>query len=255
MNHEEDGLLSKALSILKEEGLTALIKTSFLFTYDLMRRSVDEKYIPKRKKVCYNNGIETPIKYFPLDLIAPGYTPVRHQNPRDNPTYENFLVESLKEHCSRGDDVVVIGGGLGITAVIAAETVGGSGSVQVYEASEGAYNQVRATASFNNVDDVVDCHHTIVNHAISLMGDPGNAKTLAPSELPDADVYELDCEGAELDILKGMTANPNTVIVETHAKFGASKADTRKLLESLGYEILDSSETSGGVSHIVAKLS
>ena len=40
-----------------------------------------------------------------------------------------------------------------------------------------------------------------------------------PTALPEADVYEIDCEGAETFILKQMTARPGTVMVETHDNY------------------------------------
>jgi hypothetical protein len=48
---------------------------------------------------------------------------------------------------------------------------------------------------------------------INVYGDPSQLATLvvAPVELPGCDVLELDCEGAEIVILRDMTIRPRVV--------------------------------------------
>jgi hypothetical protein len=49
---------------------------------------------------------------------------------RNDPDYEVTLVEGLRETIRSGDKVVVVGGGLGVTATVAALRTGPSGTVR-----------------------------------------------------------------------------------------------------------------------------
>jgi hypothetical protein len=64
------------------------------------------------------------------------------------------------------------------------------------------------------------------------------APAIAPDELPSCDVLELDCEGAELDILERMTIQPRALVVEAHGVFGAPTETVRRVIESRGYQVL-----------------
>lgn len=53
-----------------------------------------------------------------------------------SPGYEFTLVQGLREIIKTGDRIVIVGGGFGVTATIAALRVGPSGGVECFEASE-----------------------------------------------------------------------------------------------------------------------
>ena len=53
----------------------------------------------------------------------------------DQPDYEATLVAGLNEAIRVGDSIVVVGGGLGVTVVVAALRTGPSGTVQCFEGS------------------------------------------------------------------------------------------------------------------------
>jgi hypothetical protein len=63
--------------------------------------------------------------------------------------------------------------------------------------------------------------------------------TVHPSELPSCDILELDCEGAEIGILRDMTIQPRVIAVETHGFLGAPTSAARELLEARGYHVQD----------------
>jgi hypothetical protein len=62
---------------------------------------------------------------------------------------------------------------------------------------------------------------------------------LAPSELPPCNVLELDCEGAEVEILRELTIQPRVILVETHGLFGAPTDLVASLLKKRGYIVSD----------------
>jgi hypothetical protein len=59
--------------------------------------------------------------------------------------------------------------------------------------------------------------HAVVGEAISVYGerDGHSPRILPPGELPKTDVLEVDCEGAEIGILRNMTIRPPPIAGET----------------------------------------
>jgi hypothetical protein len=62
---------------------------------------------------------------------------------------------------------------------------------------------------------------------------------LPPSQLPPCDVLQLDCEGAEVEILRELTIQPRLILVETHGLYGAPTDVVASLLENCGYIVSD----------------
>ena len=87
-------------------------------------------------------------------------------------------------------------------------------------------------------DDRVTVRHAIVGDARSVWGE-ASADIVAAEALPPCDVLELDCEGAELDLIRRMTIRPRVVLVETHGIFGAPTADVGAALREAGYTVRD----------------
>lgn len=158
------------------------------------------------------------------------------------PEYEAAIIDALRERVRDGDDVVVVGGGFGVSSVVAARQTGASGSVTTYEGGAQQYDIVQETLDMNGVDDRVSVEHAIVGSAVSLYNPPGDAGVVDGSDLPACDVLEMDCEGAEVDILRALGIRPRVVVVETHANFGAPEADVRAELDRLGYDVVDRGE-------------
>jgi hypothetical protein len=52
-----------------------------------------------------------------------------------------------------------------------------------------------------------------------------------PQFLPQADVIEMDCEGAELEIIENLSIRPRVITVETHSNHD----DVLNALEKIGY--------------------
>lgn len=155
------------------------------------------------------------------------------------PSYEGALVSGLNEHVRAGDKVVVVGGGIGVTAVNAALRAGPSGHVECFEGSRENCDFVRAAAALNGVDTLT-IHHAVVGSSIAVYGDASEIGTVIPADrLPACDVLELDCEGAEVQILREMTIRPRVLLVETHGLYKSPAPLVASLMEACGYAVSD----------------
>jgi hypothetical protein len=153
--------------------------------------------------------------------------------------YEQTLISALRSHIHLGDKVTIVGGGEGVTAVVAAIAAGETGSVVCFEGGRWGVQKIKATAARNNVSMRLSVKHAIVGEAISVYGghDDYSKLTIPPAELPECDLLELDCEGSEIGILRNMTIRPRTIAVETHGVYGAPTTVVKELLENMGYGV------------------
>jgi hypothetical protein len=151
--------------------------------------------------------------------------------------YEQTLIDVLRSQVRIGDRVIVVGGGEGVTAVVAAKAVGETGSVICFEGNSSSVRNIKATAARNKVSNRLTVEHAVVGEAISVYGLPDHHATLvvSPKELPECDILELDCEGAERLILPNMVIRPRVIAVETHGLYGAPTRMVKEILERLDY--------------------
>jgi hypothetical protein len=153
----------------------------------------------------------------------------------DQPNYEGTLITGLRETIKPGDGVVIVGGGLGVTAVVAAFRAGPSGSVQCFEGSKQYVRLAQQTAARNRVTNV-SIHHAVVAKSIFVYGSGSDVgAAISPSQLPACNVLQLDCEGSEVEILRELTIQPRVILVETHGLYGAPTDLVASLLEKRGY--------------------
>ncbi|HQZ12253.1 MAG TPA: hypothetical protein PK286_05150 [Devosia sp.] len=150
--------------------------------------------------------------------------------------YEEALIRGLRQFVRANDRVTVVGGGAGVTAAIAAQLAGPTGRVICFEGTAKCASDVRKTAERNKVE--VDVRDAVVGVALHVYGKAAD-KLVAPLDLPECDVLELDCEGAELMILGGMSLRPRHILVETHGFYGAPTKAVHEALEGLGYDVED----------------
>ena len=121
-----------------------------------------------------------------------------------------------------------------------AHKVGRNGKVTTFEGEKYSVEKVKETINLNKVDNWVSVNHAIVEKPIHLEGDISDAKIVYSKDLPDCDSLIMDCEGAELPILKNLRIKPKLIIVETHAAFDSPKEEVQKILHQLGYKIISS---------------
>lgn len=228
-------LAKRAVEVFREQGPLALVSRSIVYVYLHVIRPV----LPAGDYPTVNGVVvgSPEHRYHTLDSLVPISTPSNPDWDTSMDRYKAINVDLLEGHTRTGDAVIVIGGGFGVTTVRAARAVGPDGSVTAYEGSSIRYEVLKRTIRLNDVDNV-SAHHAIVGPAIDVAGPASDATAIDPGDLPEADVLEMDCEGAELDVLGDLTIRPRRVIVETHPNNGSSTAAVTTALEELGYDVV-----------------
>lgn len=155
----------------------------------------------------------------------------------EQPEYEAPLVSGIERMVGTGNSIVIVGGGRGVSTVIAARAAGPSGKVTVYEGSREQYNRVEETVRLNRVADRVSVNFEVVGDAVSLWGGGERAEISNPEDLPHCDVLVLDCEGAEKEVVSNLTNPPSKVVVETHGDLGVTPEEMIETLDSRGYDV------------------
>ena len=220
-----ESVQEKAIRILRREGALSLVRKGLRFLYLEWIRP----RLPARE--VYYNGLPVPAGRL-FDSVARPWV-----GPKNRPNYEAELVDALERHVTEGDTVTVVGGGWGVTAVTAAKETGASGSVTVYEGAKRSVDRVSIVIERNDVSDWVNVEHAVVAQGDHLYGPAGDADRISPTDLPTCDVLELDCEGAELDILRRMKIRPRVIAVETHRHLGVPVEEVEQILNNRSYDI------------------
>ncbi|MCO8266647.1 FkbM family methyltransferase [Haloferax sp. AB510] len=190
--------------------------------YEFVRRVYDPIVRPRLpKKLGYVNGVVT-------------RKPALLDAQDTFPEYEQPIVDAINNQVEPEDTVVIVGGGYGVSAVHAGRQ---ASSVLVYEASESQYEIVREAVRLDGLENVTLRNALVGPDVYVYNNDPTN-HVVPASELPSCDVLELDCEGAELEILENLEIRPRVIIVETHPIFGVETAEVEAVLDSLNYSIV-----------------
>lgn len=178
-------------------------------------------YLP-RKLGCYNGVAVRDLRLFDRDRVVSDF--------------EQEAVKAIHRRVEDGDRVGIVGGGRGTTTIHAACAGGSEGSVVVYEAASDRIPLLEETAELNGVADCVDVREGIVGPAELIWGDTSE-KRIDPADLPEFDVLELDCEGAELEICEHLEHYPRDMIIEVHPDLGVSEEEMEEWLADAGYTI------------------
>lgn len=170
--------------------------------------------------------------------------------------HETELLDAIDATVSEGDDVVVVGGGIGVSTLACIERVGSRGTVHTIEASEQAADRIRMTLDANNVQSKATVTHAAVGPVRNLWGRRGTENSISPGDLPDCDVLVMDCEGAEETILENLEIRPRAIIVESHGFLDSPSESVIAELDRLGYEIWhrDFEDEEQGVEIITTEL-
>ncbi len=225
-------MIRRIRTIIRREGVPSLASRTVAAIYRLGIRPL----LPTQRHVRYAD-VEVAYEWKYGDSAVPRRW--RPAEVEDVPEYEAALIGGLAAHVRPGDRVVVVGGGAGVTAAIAAQRAGPTGHVICFEGGRQSAAAVRRTAQINGVADRLTVEHAIVARSVAVFGDAPDRAVVAPDALPDCDVLELDCEGAEIDIVPALVIRPRVLLVETHGFRGAPTQTVRNLLESLGYDVKD----------------
>ena len=216
----EEHSFNKGKKILKEKGFSQLIRSGIF-------KFLANRYDIPSRKIGVFNGVA-----------------VRGVSLQSNndifPEHEAELIAAIRSFVKNKDVAVVVGGGSGASTVAVAHMVGNHGKVTTFEGEKYSVEKVKETLKLNKVDDWVSVKHAIIEKPIHLEGDTGDAKIVYSKDLPDCDSLIMDCEGAELPILKNLKIRPKLIIVETHTAFDSPKEKVAEELEQLGYKIISS---------------
>jgi hypothetical protein len=222
--------LRRAKEIRRRQGLRPLLRRGIWFIH----RTTIRRILPR---TGYYTNAGLPVRERKLlDSIIPGIT------YSDNPDHEYALISELREHVTPGDRVVVVGAGSGTTTVVAAAQAKESGKVIAFEGALSRVQEARETILLNDVDSRCEIRHEIVGPAIHLAhpnDEPSEANRCPPQGLPDCDVLELDCEGAEEEILQHMEITPRVIIVETHPALNSPPDRIKEILREKGYNLIN----------------
>ena len=226
-----------------------VIELPFESPMDLLRYVYDNTIRRRLPRVLgVYNGVITR-RYYLLDVTK----------AVNEPAYKETLVDAVRKAISPGDAIVEIGAGFGVCTTWAAREARKSGRVLCFEANAEQTRVVREALDLTgqimgeDLAERVDIHHAIVGSDLETYGPMTGAARIEPSELPDCDVLTMDCEGAELDIVREMTIEPHTVVVETHPTLGAPTDEVVETLSSKGYtsEAIPVATKEGGSKDIV----
>jgi hypothetical protein len=148
----------------------------------------------------------------------------------ERPLYKIGLILSIYDHVSDSDHVEIVGFGRGVSTTHILRA--GAGTVTGYEGAANMITKGKKTVA-RNYDGTpsLDVRHAVVGESIDVYGDQSNAQSVHPSELSDADVLVLDCEGAEISILENLGTNPQTILCESHP---SKEAPVSKITSAMG---------------------
>lgn len=192
-------------------------------------------------KNLYNRLIRP---YTPYKISVHNGVPVKNvvrlfDRTSEFPQYESNLIDQIKEIVRYGDSIIIVGGGLGVSSVVAAQRTVEEDTVRIFEGGINQYEQIKDTIKLNRVSAQCSVRHAVVGENVGVYSGTEDADQISPKQLSSCNVLILDCEGAETKIIEEMNIRPDSIIVETHAFLGAPKEEVITALKNKKYEIVD----------------
>jgi len=229
--------IRQGIEVLLREGLKRFLKKGVAFLY----HNYIWPNLPETTEYRQLQGVKALPRKRLFETALPFTTPASDQS--EDPAYNAMICR----HVSEGDSVVLVGGGWGVSTVIAANSVGDTGHVHTYEAADTMYSRVQAAVRINGVEDRVSVTHGVVSDVCQLMGEENDegAKVIQSDDLPDCDALLIDCDGCEVGLLNDLEKLPQCLIVEHHAVNGGDGAvdyqpdELERQINERGYEVTD----------------
>lgn len=136
-------------------------------------------------------------------------------------SYEQELRETIPETVRPGDGVLIVGGGFGVSTVVAARAAGPSGRIRVIEPVADNIRRIREAVDRNHAPAAVTVDHAAIGEVVQESVDrfgAADGDQLTPADVDlDVDVLVMDAEGAERYLLPEREADlPSRMVIETH---------------------------------------
>lgn len=227
-------VISRAVQKYYEDGIISLLKSSIPFITRKLR--VLRVLTPIQRNAVWNE-VKVPPTVAPQRRLADDYLETVRT---DYAKSEDGECKMHSEFTKPGDRVIIIGGGRGVTTVRSAWESGHDGKVIVYEASNKYSEIIESTVELNDVGSQVDIRNALVGPDIAVYSSEDNEshRGVSPEELPKCDVLEMDCEGAELEVVRNLNIRPNTIIMEVHPQRYDRAPEAIDELSNIGYNIV-----------------
>jgi FkbM family methyltransferase len=191
------------------------------------------------------------------------------------PQVTNFFINNIKE----GMKVLDVGSDSGYFSVIFAKLVGEKGKVMAFEPIDWAYKRTVENIKLNNFNNVVTNHLALSNeNGTAFIVNPGEDSRISTNtdtapkegkmeiklikfddyikENPEEriDMIKIDCEGAEMNILQGMTGVISKYqpefLIEIHRQkiklFGETESNLYEFMANMGYKAETVNKVDGG---------
>ena len=231
----------RGFEILKEDGVFQFLKSSaeYVAPVEYYNNTI-WPLLPATSDYGTYNGVEVKGNH-PMIIVNAKNQNIQHKlfdglvpwnTPSSISNFKQPNVKQIHNNYNKGDNIVIIGGGNGVSAVHSAKAVGADGRVQIFEGDYERIRDLKRTLKKNNVYDMCEINHCIVGNA-HFVESPGNADLIKPSKLPECDALEMDCEGAELNVLRDITKLPKKMIIELHHEKSYAPYSSSEEIESI----------------------
>lgn len=237
-------ILQRAQYKYREEGVIPLCSAGLALLTRQFTDTIPElfrKITPTKRNAVWN-GVEVPPAVAPKHRLIDDYVSIIETDYKKS---EGGEVKSHKEFTQEGDKVVIIGGGRGVTTVHAVQESEPGGDVIVYEPSRKHKEIIQKVTELNGVESSCEVRNMLVGPDIEVFDHSSSYEKVEPSELPQCDVLEMDCEGAELEIIRNMTISPRIIILEVHPQRYEYAPEAVNELIEMGYDIVKKRSNEG----------
>ncbi len=134
----------------------------------------------------------------------------------NKPDYKWHYISFIRKYVENKERVVIIGGGRGVSSVVAARQAGSQGQVIIFEGSPEMFDRINNTLKINRVEEICQLQQKIVGPGIEVYTENETFEVKNPQDLDYCNVLFMDCQGAEMKILNKINFDPEKIIAEMH---------------------------------------
>lgn len=113
-----------------------------------------------------------------------------------------------------------------------------NGQVIAFEAFKHYSDIIKNVIELNDVEPSCEIRNVLVGSDVKIYAEGEHNKSIHPQELPECDVLEMDCEGAELGIIRNLNIRPQVIIMEVHPQRYEHAPEAINELADIGYNIV-----------------